>query len=114
MRSRRLANAATSLFPVIVGAIACACLYACGGSSAVPQPSPTPTATTLLEPMGVDFGLKRQCIRGLHPDEANFYVDNHDCPGSPYPTSHYWLTLTGVSNPATFGTGCIPPTDQGF
>ena len=94
---------------------------ACGGpGTTVPSipsptpiaPSPTPTASTILVPMGVDYGLKRQCIRGVYPDEANFYVDNHDCPGSSYPTSHNWLTLAEIENFGTFGVGCTGPTNQ--
>jgi hypothetical protein len=50
---------------------------------------PVPTSWT---PMGVDYGLKKQCIRTVSPTQPNFYSDEADCPGSSYPTSGYWTT----------------------
>ena len=96
---------------LIVAAIAVHGLVACSGR-VLPIPTPTPTGTIILVPMGVDYGLKRQCIRGVNPLEPNFYFDNVDCPGPSYPTSHYWLTLAEIENPPTFGSGCIGPTNQ--
>ena len=77
-----------------------------------PLPTPTPVPTTMLVPMGVDYGLKRQCMREPSPGQANFYSDNVDCPGSAYPTSNFWLTVAEIENPPTFGVGCIGPSNQ--
>jgi len=82
--------------------------FGCGSPSttAIVRPSPTPSATTTVVPMGVDYGLKRQCIRTPFPSEPNFYVDNVDCPGGAYPTSRYWLTN------AAGGPPCVGGSDQ--
>jgi hypothetical protein len=48
-----------------------------------------PTSWT---PTGVDYGIKKQCIRTVFPTQPNFYADDVDCPGSQYPTSGYWTT----------------------
>ena len=84
------------VFAALVAVIAL--LPACGeGGTAAPSiPTPTPGPATRLVPMGLDYGLKRQCIRTPYPDESNFYVDNVDCPGGAYPTSHYWNTVAEI------------------
>jgi hypothetical protein len=100
--------------------LAVAGLVACGGGGSggpmAPARSPSPTASpspaASFVPMGVDYGLKRQCIRTVSPDQPNFFADTVDCPGLPYPTSHYWLTVAEIENYGTFGTGCIGPTNQ--
>jgi hypothetical protein len=49
-------------------------------------------------PMGVDYGIKKQCIRTVFPTQPNFYFDEVDCPGSSYPTSKYWTTSVETEN----------------
>lgn len=64
---------------------------------------PVPTSWT---PMGVDYGLKKQCIRTVSPSQPNFYSDDVDCPGPQYPTNGYWTTAveTETSNGLCVGT----------
>lgn len=113
MRSRRLANATISLSVTIVAASACVILSSCGGTALPAPPTPTPTATTVVVPMGVDYGLKRQCVRTLYPSEPNFWSENADCPGSAYPTSSYWLTDAEIENKVVGGgTACVGPFGQ--
>lgn len=57
---------------------------------------PIPSSWT---PMGVDYGLKKQCIRTPWPNQPNFYYDDVDCAGSSYPTSSYWTTAVDTENP---------------
>jgi len=54
--------------------------------------------------MGVDYGLKRQCVRTSFPTEPNFWFDNVDCPGGAYPMSHYWLTVAAGGPPCNGGS----------
>ena len=63
-------------------------------------------------PMGADYGLTHQCIRTPFPSEANFYVDNVDCPGGLYPTAREWITVAEIENPSTFGGPCYGANDQ--
>src|SRR5215831_10700930 len=63
-------------------------------------------------PAGVDYGLKRQCIRTPSPGAANFFYDDVDCPGSSYPTSRYWTTA--VETESTLATQCTGALDQSF
>jgi hypothetical protein len=105
MSSGRLTNA-TSLFAAVVAASTSLGFSACGGNAVRSIPSPAPSATTISVPMGVDYGLKRQCVRTPFPSEPNFYVDNIDCPGGAYPTSRYWLTN------AAGGPPCVGGSDQ--
>jgi hypothetical protein len=109
---KQRADVTTTILGLIVAASAFVSLSACGGT-AVPTQTPTPTATTMLVPMGVDYGLKRQCIRSPFPAEPNFYVDNVDCPGGPYPTTRYWLAINEIEN-NVFGGGtpCIGGSSQ--
>jgi hypothetical protein len=59
----------------------------------------TPTAPI---PIGVDYGLKRQCIRTTDPADPNFYFDSQDCPSDGnYPTTHYWTTAVAIPT-------CVP------
>lgn len=92
-------------------AMACVTMNACGGSASPVPTGPTPLPTTIVLPMGVDYGLKRQCIRTAWETLPNFFVDNVDCPGSAYPTSRYWLTVVEIE---TFGIGgsCVGANDQ--
>jgi hypothetical protein len=62
-------------------------------------------------PTGVDYGLRKQCIRSVSPGQANFYFDDVDCPGPSYPAAAYWTTAveTQNSNP---GAVCTGVTDQ--
>jgi hypothetical protein len=62
--------------------------------------------------MGVDYGLKKQCIRTPSPGQTNFYYDNVDCPGPSYPTSGYWTTA--VETEMSTGALCGGATDQSF
>jgi len=71
---------------------------------------PIPTSWT---PMGVDYGLKKQCIRTTSPSQANFYYDDADCPGSSYPTSGYWTTAVETENTASAGL-CYGVLDQSY
>ncbi|MDQ6825353.1 MAG: hypothetical protein M3007_07820 [Candidatus Eremiobacteraeota bacterium] len=87
-------------------------LSACGGGATLPGPAPKPTATTILVPMGVDFGLKRQCVRTWNPTLLNFYSDDVDCPGATVPSSNFWLTAAQIENFGTFGVGCHGPPNQ--
>jgi hypothetical protein len=58
--------------------------------------------------MGVDYGLKKQCVRTPYPGKSNFWVDNVDCPGSAYPTSHNWITVAEIENAIIGGgTPCV-------
>lgn len=67
---------------------------------------PVPTSWT---PMGVDYGLKKQCIRTVSPTQSNFYYDDVDCPGPSYPTSAYWTTAVETE----ISTGlCVGALDQ--
>jgi len=94
---------------LIVSVLALSMLAACGGNAnAVPSaPGPLPTATTILVPMGLDYGLKRQCIRTPFPSEPNFFVDNIDCPGGAYPTARYWVTVAEIENAVVSGGPCV-------
>jgi hypothetical protein len=111
MRSRSL-----SILLVVVAAASG--IAACGGgagsgSTPAQTPTPTPTTTTLIVPMGVDYGLKRQCIRSPFPAEPNFYVDNADCPGGSYPSTAYWLNVVEIENNVVGGgTPCIGGSSQ--
>jgi Bacterial Ig-like domain (group 2) len=67
-----------------------------------------PTSWT---PMGVDYGLKKQCIRTTSPTQANFYYDDADCPGSSYPASGYWTTAVEAENSAGI---CYGTVDQSY
>jgi hypothetical protein len=67
---------------------------------------PVPTSWT---PMGVDYGLKKQCIRTVFPTQPNFYSDDVDCPGSQYPTSGYWTTAVESE---TLNGLCVGTVDQ--
>jgi hypothetical protein len=67
---------------------------------------PVPTAWT---PMGVDDGIKKQCIRTVSPGQPNFYFDDVDCPGPSYPTSGYWTTAVETE---TSGGLCVGAVDQ--
>jgi hypothetical protein len=60
-------------------------------------------------PMGVDYGIKKQCIRTVSPTQANFYFDDADCPASPYPTSGYWTTAVETE---TMGGLCVGAANQ--
>ena len=62
--------------------------------------------------MGVDYGLKKQCIRSVSPSLANFYYDDVDCPGPSYPTNEYWVTA--VETEITTGALCNGAVDQSF
>jgi hypothetical protein len=70
---------------------------------------PVPSSWTAT---GVDYGLKKQCIRAVSPGAANFFFDNTDCPGGAYPTSSYWTTAVETEN--TPGSACIGVVDQSF
>jgi Bacterial Ig-like domain (group 2) len=69
---------------------------------------PIPTSWT---PMGVDYGLKKQCIRTTSPTQANFYYDDADCPGSSYPAGGYWTTAVEAENS---GGICYGTLDQSY
>jgi hypothetical protein len=63
-------------------------------------------------PSGVDYGLKRQCIRTTSPNEVNFFYDDVDCPGPSYPTSGYWTTA--VETDSSLENACVGALDQSF
>ncbi len=63
-------------------------------------------------PMGVDYGLRRQCVRTLYPGEKNFWFENTDCPGGAYPTKRYWLALNEIEDPAEKIAPCIGVSGQ--
>ena len=77
------------------------------GSTGLTVTMPIPTSWS---PMGVDYGLKKQCIRTPFPGQPNFYYDDVDCPGPSYPTSGYWTTAVETENPPA----CIGTIDQFF
>jgi hypothetical protein len=60
-------------------------------------------------PSGVDYGLKKRCIRTVSPSQANFYSDDTDCPGASYPASAYWTTA--VETETSSGL-CVGALDQ--
>lgn len=58
------------------------------------------TSATLpaqIVPMGPDYGLRRQCVRGLSPAQPNFWFSDVDCPGG-VPATHDWVTLIEIEN----------------
>jgi hypothetical protein len=79
------------------------------GTDALTVNMPIPATWTAT---GVDYGLKKQCIRTVSPGQANFFVDNTDCPGAAYPSSGYWTTAVETEN--TPGSPCIGVVDQSF
>ena len=68
-----------------------------------------PTAWT---PSGVDYGLKKQCIRTIDPSALNFFADTTDCPGSAYPVAAYWTTA--VETEEDGGSLCLGSIDQSY
>jgi len=79
-----------------------------GGSSQLSVGLPVPASWT---PMGVDYGLRKQCIRTVSPNQANFFSDETDCPGSPFPTNDYWTTAVETEN-FNPGAVCVGAPDQ--
>lgn len=69
---------------------------------------PIPASWT---PMGVDYGLRKQCIRTVSPGQPNFYFDDADCPGSSYPMAAYWTAAVETQN-FNPGTVCTGVPDQ--
>gem|GEM_PF-2926668 len=63
-------------------------------------------------PMGLDYGLRRQCIRTTSPGQANFYLDNTDCPGGAYPITRFWATYVEIDT--QFQKPCIGPSGQSW
>lgn len=66
------------------------------GTAAATVIMPIPTSWT---PMGLDYGLKKQCVRTPWPSQPNFFYDDVDCPGTSYPTGGYWTTAVDTENP---------------
>src|SRR5271165_706706 len=65
---------------------------------------PIPTSWT---PMGVDYGIEKQCIRTISPSQPNFYYDDVDCPGASYPTSAYWTTAVETETSSGLCAGAL-------
>lgn len=94
-----------------VGMACIAVLFGCGGAATGTPPAPSPSPTILLVPMGVDYGLKRQCIRTPDPFASNFFVDNVDCPVGAYPVSGDWITVAEIENPFVPLMPCVGTTN---
>jgi hypothetical protein len=69
---------------------------------------PIPASWT---PTGVDYGLRKQCIRTISPGQTNFYFDDVDCPGPSYPATAYWTAAVETEN-FNPGTVCVGVPDQ--
>ena len=63
-------------------------------------------------PMGLDYGLRRQCVRTTSPGQANFFLDDVDCPGAGYPTTRFWATYVEIDT--QFQKPCIGPSGQSW
>src|SRR5271154_3128576 len=67
---------------------------------------------TAWKPSGLDYGLKKQCIRTIDPSALNFFADTTDCPGSAYPVAAYWTTA--VETEEDGGSLCLGSIDQSY
>ncbi|MBV8196960.1 MAG: hypothetical protein JO263_02400, partial [Candidatus Eremiobacteraeota bacterium] len=77
---------------------------------AIVETNATLSAQTI--PMGIDYGLRHQCVRTTTPGQPNFFFDNVDCPGGPYPTVRFWNTYVEIDT--QFQKPCVGPSGQSW